>query len=263
MNLRQALQDMLCLLGALLLAWLFHVYARVLPSGALAALWGLFSLLIAAALFHHARVRRRAFLAVYIAAPSPLQGWLRGGFFMALRSVAGGALLALVLMTSLARVDGTWHWLALLAAVPALVMLRVYLLGRFARHASPLFVPVLSWRVAALVTGLFLVAAFVLLALYRAYPAFAGVSLERAVWHMVDQEHARSAPWQGLLEARAAMDGLRLWLAQQLMPAPGASFLHLLGWVLILAEETLFVWSYLLMGYGVLKGTGAYDRAWR
>jgi hypothetical protein len=263
MNVRQALQDTLWLLGALLLAWLFHVYARVLPSGALAALWGVFALLIAAALFHHARVRRRAFLAVYIAGASPLQGWLRGGFFMALRSLAGGALLALVLMTSLARIDGPWHWLALLAAVPALVLLRLGLLRRFARHASPLYVPVLSWRVAALAIGLVLVAAFVLLAMYRAYPAFAGVSLERAVWHMVDQENARSAPWQSVLEARAAMDGLRLWLAQQLMPAPGASFLHLLGWLLILAEETLFVWSYLLMGYGVLKGTGVYDRAWR
>jgi hypothetical protein len=260
---RQALHDALCLLGALALAWLFHVYARVMPTGALAAYWGAFTLLIAAALFHRALVRRRAFLAVYIAAASPLQRWLRGGLFLALRSLAGGGVLALVLVSSLARIVGPWQWLALLGAVPALVATRVLLLRRFARHASPHFVPVLSWRVAALAIGLVLVAGFVVSGLYRAYPEFAGVSLERAIWHMIDQEHARSAPLQAVLEARAALDGLRLWLAQQLMPAPGDSFLQLLGWLLVVAEEMLFIWSYLLMSYGVLKVIGAYDRAWR
>ncbi|MFU8896223.1 MAG: hypothetical protein ACNA8J_07525 [Gammaproteobacteria bacterium] len=253
---------MLGLLGALALAWAFHVYARVLPSAALAALWGVFACLIAAALFRQARVRRGAFLAVYFAAASPLQSWLRGGVFMALGSLAVGGILALVLMTSLARIEGPWQWLALLAAVPAIVLLRASLWRPLARHASPHHMAVLSWRVAALVTGAALVAGFVLLALHQAYPAFADVSLERAVWHMIDQEQARSAPWQGLLEARAGLDGLRLWLAQQLMPAPGDSFLQMLGWVLVFAEETLFVWSYLLMGYGVLQGIGAHDRAW-
>ncbi len=253
---------MLGLLGALVLAWVFHVYARVLPSAALAVVWCAFTVLIAAALFHQARVRRRAFLAVYVAPTSPLQNWLRGGVFMALGSLAAGGILALVLMTSLARIAGPWQWLALLAAVPALVLVRASLWRRLARHASPHYVAVLSWRVAALVIGVALVAGFVLLALYQAYPAFADVSLERAVWHMIDQEHARSAPWQGLLEARAGLDGLRLWLAQQLMPAPGDSFLQMLGWALVFAEQMLFAWSYLLMSFGVLKGMGAHERAW-
>ena len=254
---------MLALLGALALAWVFHVYARVLPSTALVALWGVFAGLIAAALFHQARVRRRAFLAVYVATASPLQNWLRGGIFMALAALAAGGILALVLMSSLARIEDPWQWLALLAAVPGLVLLRASLWRRLARHASPLYVAVLSWRVAALVIGVALVVAFVFLALHQAYPAFAKVSLERAVWHMIDQEYARSAPWQGVLEARAGLDGLRLWLAQQLMPAPGASLPQMLGWALVFAEQMLFVWSYLLMGYGVLRGIGAHDRAGR
>jgi hypothetical protein len=262
MTMRGALIDVLCLLGALALAWIFHVYARVLPTSLIIVAWGLFALLIAAALFRLGRVKRRAFLAVYIAPDSPLQGWLRGGIFIALRSLAIGGLLALVLMTSLARMRDPSQWLALLAAVPALVALRSYFLRGPARHASPLYAPVLSWRLAAVVTGTALVVGFAVLALYQAYPAFAHVSLERALWHMIDQEHARSAPWLGLLEGRAALDGLRLWMAQQLMPAPGDSFLQLLGWLVALAEETLFVWSYLLMSYGVLTGIGAHDRNW-
>jgi hypothetical protein len=263
MNAREAFNDLLGLLGALALAWIFHFYARVLPTPSIVAAWGVFALLIAAALFRHARVRRRAFLAVYIAQPSPLQGWLRGGIVLGLRSLLIAAILALVLMTSLARIRDPYQWLALLAAAPALVLLRAYLLRAAARHASPLYAPVLSWRAAALVTGAALAIGFAVLALYQAYPAFTGVSLERALWHMIDQEHARSAPWLGLLEGRAALDGLRLWMAQQLMPAPADSFLQVLGWLVVLAEEMLFVWSYLLMGYGVLTGMGAHDRSWR
>lgn len=262
MTIRGALHDMLCLLGALALAWGFHVYARVLPTGMLVASWGVFALLIATGAFHRARLRRRAFLAVYIAGDSPLQGWLRGGVLMGLGAVVTGSVLALALMVGLARSTDPWQWMALVAGVPLLVALRAALMHRMARHAHPVFLPLLSWRVAALASGAVLVAAFVWLAYYQVYPAFAGVSLERAVWHMVDQEQVRSAPWRGLLEAMAAVDGLRHWLAQQLLPAPGTSFLHFVGWLLLLAEQSLFVWSYLLMGYGVLAGLGAHDRTW-
>ena len=113
---------------------------------------------------------------------------------------------------------------------------------------------------ASLATGAALVAAGVLLALQRSYPDFAGVGLERAVWHLVDQEQARSGILLALLQGLAAADGLRLWLAQQLLPVPGTSAWQLLGWAVVLAEETLFVWSYLLLAHGVLTGVGAHDR---
>jgi hypothetical protein len=260
---RQLLHDMICLLGVVALVWAFHVYVRVLPTPWLAAMWFLLALLIALAHFHHGRVRRRAFLAVYIAPESPLQAWLRGGVLLALRGLLLGTVLALVLMLGLARVGSGWPWLALIGSVPLLVLLRAWLLRRMAPHASTAYLPLLSWRMAALAVGILLVMALAWLALQQEYPAFAGVSLERAVWHMVDQEHARSAPAQALLQAAAAKDGLRLWLAQQLMPVPGISPMQLLGWALVFAAEALFVWSYLLLSHGVLIGAGAYDRAWR
>jgi hypothetical protein len=52
---------------------------------------------------------------------------------------------------------------------------------------------------------------------------------------------------------------LRLWLAQQLMPQPGASLGQALGWLAVLAEEVLFVWSYLLLCSGVLLGATRRD----
>jgi hypothetical protein len=225
--------------------------------------WGLFTALIAAALQRRARIRRRAFLAVYVAATSPLQRWLQGGVLLALRSVLLGATLALLLMVALARIGDFRVWVALIAAVPALVILRAWLLGRLAGHAGALYLPILSWRLAALLVGGVLTGLLVLLAWHHSYPDFAGVSLERAVWHLVDLERARSGPAQVLLQAAAAKDGLRLWLAQQLMPAPASSLLQGLGWLLVLAEEVLFVWSYLLLSHGLLIGAGTIDRAGR
>lgn len=245
------------------LAWGYYVYARVLPTPALALVWVLFTTLIATALLHRARIRRRAFLAVCVAAASPLQGWLRGGLLLALRPALLGALLALLLLIALARIGDFRVWLALIAAGPALVVLRAWLHGRLAGHAGDLYLPILSWRAAAWLIGASLAGLLVWLAFQQTYPDFAGVSLERAVWHMVDQEQARSGPAQLLLQLAAAKDGLRLWLAQQLMPAPATSLVQMLGWLLVLAEEVLFVWSYMMLCHGTLIGAGTIDRAGR
>jgi hypothetical protein len=253
--------DILCLLVVAALAWGFHVFARILPTAALLLAWLLFTALIAAALLRRARVRRRAFLAVWIAPESALKRWLRGGVLLALRPVLLGAGLALFLLVALARIQDPRIWLALIAAGPALVLLRALLARRLARHAGALYLPILSWRAAALPVGAALTVALLALAWHQAYPDFAGVSLERAVWHLVDQEQARSAPGLALLQAAAAKDALRLWLAQQLMPAPASSLWNLLGWLLVLAEEVLFVWSYLLAGHGILTRMGAHDRS--
>lgn len=239
------------------------MFSRVLPTLALALVWVLFTALIATALLHKARIRRRAFLAVCVAQASPLQEWLRGGVLLALRPALLGALLALLLMVALARIGDSRVWLGLIATGPALVLLRAWLVGRFRAHAGALYVPILSWRAAALLVGAALTLLLVWLAYHQAYPDFRGVSLERAVWHLVDQEQARSGPAQVLLQAGAAKDGLRLWLAQQLMPAPATSLVQLLGWLLVLAEEVLFVWSYLLLSHGIVIGAGTVDRTGR
>lgn len=258
---RRLLRDLLCLLGAAALSWGYFVFARVLPTAALVAAWGLFTALIATALLHRARVRRRAFLAVYVAEASPLQRWLGGGALLALRPVLLGALLGLLLMVALARSGNPWTWAGLILSGPALVLLRAWWLARLAGHAGALYLPLLSWRAAALPVGTALTVALAWLALQQAYPDFSAVSLERAVWHLVDQEQARSTPAEVLLQAAAAKDGVRLWLAQQLMPAPATSLVQLLGWLLVFAEESLFVWSYLLMCHGSLLGAGTIDRS--
>jgi hypothetical protein len=260
---RAAFHDMLALLALLAALWLFHLYVRVLPTAALGVAWLMLALVVTVGLWRSSRVRRRGVLAVYIHPDSPWQHRLRGGLFMAAKAAGLGALLALVLLLGLARAVGPVTWILLIASVPALVGLRAWLARRMAPHAGAAYLPLASWRVAAWSVGSVLLLALVALSMFQVQPHFAGVSLERAVWHLVEQENARSPAAATLLQVVAGKDGLRLWLAQQLMPAPAASLAQLLGWMLVLATEALFVWSYLRAGHGVLVLAGAYDRAER
>ncbi len=255
------LRDALCLCALLALAWLYHLYARVLPTPALAAAWIGAALPVACALHYRARRRRRAFLATWVAPESRLQRWLAGGALMWTRALLAALVLAAVLLVGLARTRHAEAWLALLAALPLLLVLRVFAWRALRRDIAPGFLAMMSWRVAALPAGVALLAALVAVAFGQTYPDFSGVSLERAVWHLVDREHARSPYAMTLLQLAAAQEGLRLWLAQQLMPAPGASLVQALGWAITLAAEALFAWSYLLACHGALIIAGAHERA--
>jgi hypothetical protein len=255
------LRNMLCLLALTAALWLFHIYGRILPTAALAVVWLAMTAAIAAALFWRSRIRRRAFLAAYMAPASPLQRWLRGGWLLGLRQLLLGSVLALILAVALVRLSGAGIWIVLIGTAPALVLVEMLLRRFLATHVSRSYLPELSWRLSLPVVGTVMIVLLVMLAVHQAHPNFSGISLERAVWHLVDQEQARSHATHTLLQMAAAKDALQLWLAQQLMPQPGASLMQLLGWLLVLAEEALFVWSYLLMCNAVLIGVNADDRA--
>ncbi|MBN1239486.1 MAG: hypothetical protein JXB36_13365, partial [Gammaproteobacteria bacterium] len=92
-----ALRDVLALLALTGGLWLFHVYGRVLPDVALAAVWAVATAAIAAGLLRRARLRRAALLRVYLRPASPLARRLRGGWLMAVRETALAAALALLL----------------------------------------------------------------------------------------------------------------------------------------------------------------------
>jgi hypothetical protein len=254
------LRDFLSLLAAVAGLWFLHVNGRVIPTSMLAVVWLVLTVIIAGGLFWRSRLRRRALLSVYVLPGSPLFRWLRGGWLMALRQLLLGALLALVLSVALVRTSTPWVWSALIASVPVLVLVRAGAERLLARHASPAYLPELGWRLAVAITGTLLLVVVIGLALYREYPYLADVSLERAVWHLVDRELARSAPFEVLLQMAAAKDGVRLWLAQQLLPGVGSMLLRLAGWIIVLAEEALFVWSYLLMCNGIVIGVNGIDR---
>lgn len=251
--------DILALIALTGGLWLIHVYGRTMPTAALAVLWLAATAIMAIGLFCRARLRRAAFLAAYVRLGSPLARQLRGGPVMALRESVLAAVLSLMLIVALIRLQPPEAWAVVVVAAPLLVLAQELSSRLLAPHAGRQYLPELAWRTALIGVAVLMLAALVTLALFRAHPDVGGVSLERAVWHMVDQEQARSAPAQVLLQAAAVKDGLRLWLAQQLMPQPGVSLMQLLAWAVVLAEEAVFVWSYLLLCSSLLIGFGDYD----
>lgn len=257
----RVVRDLLWLLALNTALWLLHRYGRVLPDVALAAVGLPLATLLGFGLFWRRRVRRRAFLTAYVSPASPLARWLRGGWLLAASQSVAAALLTLILMMALIRLRDPGVWIVLLAAGLALVLVQSLLRHGLRNHASPLYLPALSWRLSVVLIAVLMLATLTAMALQQAYPAFAGVSLERAVWHLADQEQARSATAQMLLQMAAAKDGLRLWLAQQLMPVPGMSLLQLFGWLLVLVDEALFVWSYLILCQSLLIAVNSDDRS--
>ncbi|HEX7000015.1 MAG TPA: hypothetical protein VF322_17925 [Gammaproteobacteria bacterium] len=252
----RALLATLALLGLTAGLWLLHVFGRTLPTAALVAAWLVMAAAMGFALFRRARIRRAAALGAYLRDGSALRRRLRGGWVMAATRFALGAALALTLLLAVLRLDDGRAWAALVASAPVLVVAELWLRQALAAHVNAVYLPELAWRLAAAVVGTVLVAVLVGLAFHRAYPALGAATLEQAVWHMADAERARSALAQALLQAAAAKDGLTLWLAQQLMPQPGASLTDALGWLVVLGEEALFVWSYLtLCSAGLLRMT--------
>jgi hypothetical protein len=258
--LRAVLRDFAILTTSIALLWLLHLFGRALPTAALAGAWGALAVAIAGGLFWRARIRRRAFLRAYVAPGSPLARWLRGGWLLAARQTIVAGLLAGLLVVAVIRTS-TPVWMVLLVSVPVLAAMQVAVRRALAAHVNAGYLPELSWRVCLLLVGMAMLVVVTALALHQPYPNFATVSLERAVWHLVDQERARSEAMLTLLQMAAAKDGARLWLAQQLMPTPGASLVQWAGWLLVVAEQALFVWSYLLMCNGILIGMNPRDRA--
>ncbi|HEX6994167.1 MAG TPA: hypothetical protein VF339_08470 [Gammaproteobacteria bacterium] len=236
---------MLALLALAAGAWLVHVFGRVLPTwGAGLVLVGL-AAPITLGLARRGRLRCAAFRAVYLRPDSAVGRRLGGSVLIHVRAALVGGLLALVLFSALVRLADEAAWAVLVVGAPAaggvFALWRNGLRGTFTAR----YLPEVAWRLTVAVAGVAMGAVLVWLAFHRPYPDVGGVTLERAVWHFVDQERARSAPVELLLQLAAVKDGVRLWIAQQLMPQPGLSAGQAVGWLIVLAEEAVFVWSYL------------------
>ncbi|MDP1931577.1 MAG: hypothetical protein Q8L60_08980 [Gammaproteobacteria bacterium] len=249
-------RQMLVLLALTAGLWLLHIYGPVLPTAAIAAAWLLLCVVLARALFLRARLRRRAWLGLYFHPRGSLFTLLRGGLLMALVQILLAAGLALLTITAVLRSTDPLIWTLLLAMALLLPPLQSLTQRQLQGQASSLYLQALAWQITSTLLGLLLVIALTWHAFLQMYPDFAAVTLEQAVWHMVGQQQARSPQLLTLLQVAAAGDGLRLWLAQQLLPTPGPSLWQSLGWLLVLAQEALFVWSYLLLCRGL---TGSFE----
>ncbi|MCC5886334.1 MAG: hypothetical protein JJT88_07855 [Gammaproteobacteria bacterium] len=229
-----------------------HGFGRLLPDGAVLAVWLITTALIGLGHFLRLRIRRRAWLAAYVAPSSVLQRWLRGGALALLLRVLLAAALALVLMIGALRLRGSGELLLLLASLPLMAALRWGTERRLSHHVSLHYLPESAWRVTLGLTFLILCAGLLAQAWWRPGPDFSAVTLDQAAWRLALAEQANSALLEQALAMAGAMDGVRWWLAQHGLPRLDWPLLELLGWLLVLLESAVFVWAWLHCCVGVM-----------
>ena len=247
-----ATRDLLWLLplGAALLG--LYQYGRVLTEPVLILVGATSALLIGFGSFLRVRLRRRAWLDAYVASASPLQRWLRGGVLLLALRLLVAMFLAAMLIVGTLRLHAPNEHLILLAALPLLALIHHGAAALLARHVSAVYLPEAAWRVAMPLTFVLLAGGLTVTALWRPGPDFRLVSLENAVWYLAVREQAASPVLEQLLQGAAALEGLRWWLAQQVLPRLELPLLEGLGWVLVLLQNALLVWAWLHCCAGIM-----------
>lgn len=235
---------------ALLLA--LHLSGRQWSHAGLMLAWLLLAAIMQAGLWRRALSRRQAFLAAYLHADSRWRWRLRGGLLLWLRQAAQALVLALVLGVAVVRLQQNGFWWLLAATLPLMVIVQGVCERLLARHAAPRYLPELAMRVTLVALFLVLFVVATVLALRVAYPDYTDVGLRQALWHAMQAQYAHSAWLEALLQAAAGKDALVSWLGQQYLPGSGSPMLRIGGWLVLLAVNGLFVWSYLVACAGAL-----------
>lgn len=234
-------------------------------SSAGVALFVLFwAIPLSALLFWRHRLRRRAILQVYITPDSWLQSWYRGGLILLLGQFLIALALSFIVLAGLIQRSGLVFWPLLVAFVPLWVM-SYHGVGRVTgQHISPTYRPLITQRVHGLIMGIILLSVFSVWALFQPTGDLSGTSIEAAVLLFTQDNVARSGVLQGMLDAMAAIDALRHWLAQNLAGEVPSTGLRLLVWLLVLAQEWLVVWPLVLLLQAIHRGALFWaDRAHR
>lgn len=234
-------------------AWLWQVYGHVLANEAVIASLAVFACLIGLGLWQRAKTRRRVWLNAYLLTQSPLNRWLKGGLLMASLQAVSALVLAVYLAVTVVRIHSLGVWVSLLLVALAFPAVSYWVARLLEAHTKVSYKQVLSMRLAALGLGVLLLSVLIFESYHASYPDFRTANLDQSIWYMVSATQARSTLLLHSLEFVAAADGLRYWLAQRLLPAPATSLWQVIAWCWVLAQEALFVWSYLMLCTGALS----------
>lgn len=256
---QKALQLTLALLGLIAVLLLVGWLLPRMTTGYVLAVWAVMWLPMLVLLFRRRRVARRAWLGLYLREGSPWAGRLTGGPLMLLGQGLVAGALALALLVSLARGIPASSWIVLVLFAPVWATGWGVVANYLDRHAAPPFLPLATAGVLRWLGGGTLLLVLTIGALWQAYPDLGGVTLYEAVQFFAARQQAESVPLRYLLELGAALDGARHWLAQHWLEGVSGVLLQLSAWMLVLVQEWLFVWPFLLLCQALTHVIYRYD----
>lgn len=230
-------------LAALLVVHL--AFATVLGDAPLLGIWTTLALLLGYGNFVRLRMRRTAWLHAYVAEASPLRRWLRGGLIRLLAALIGASVLTAGLLLTSLQLQTLAERVALIAAMPLLVLGFALAMRQLAGHVGRRYLPEASARTTLVGNWILLTGALTLLALYRPGPDLAEVGPLAAMRYQGALVHAESGLLALGLEYLANFTGLRLWLGQHVTAQVSNPVLALAFWLLIVAEAGFTAWVWL------------------
>ena len=231
-------------------AWLFHLYALVLPTSAVVLVWLIVSWLIARGLFRRRRIKRKAWLEASLYEHASLHKRLRGGPFLYSCYLAIGSFLSAGLLATLPHLNQSPDWALLSVGSVVLLMTHAFATRQLRLQVKPPFLHEAAWWLSILFTLTALIIAYMALALHSAQPDFltSESGFLAAIQYMVDNVSARSELFQYVLQCYAALDGARWWTGQTLENLLSASAIPtLLSWTVIFFQQAFFILGWLLM----------------
>lgn len=206
-----------------------------------------FALPITALLFWRRRLRRRAFLDIYLNSTSYWHRWLRGGAPMLLIQFATAIILSAFLLVGLMRAETEWFWLTLLGILPVWVFSHPFFARYVSRHFSTRYCRLMTdwlhgWTHAAI-----LLLAIVAWSFFQPVPDVSGASLNNAIRIFADKPRVESDVLQLGLIVSGALAAIPNWLIQNYDAYFPSLLLRLLLWAFIILREWLFVLPLMLL----------------
>lgn len=202
---------------------------------------------ISGLLFWRRKLKRSAFLDIYLNPSSYWHRCLRGGVLMLLLQFIIAVVLAAFLLVGLVRAEAAWFWLMLFGLIPVWVLTYDGFARYVSRHASRRYCRLMTDRTHGWTHAAALLLVILAWSMFQPVPDLGGASLDNAVRIFADQPRVESNVLQLGLIVTAVFAAVPNWLIQNYGGYIPGFFFKLLLWTLVLIREWLFVLPLMLL----------------
>jgi hypothetical protein len=224
--------------------------AAVAGNGALLLLFMVLWVPLTSVLFWRARVRRGVLLRAYLHRHAFWRDRLRGGVVMLLVQAVLAVPLAAVLLVVISQSMDGRIWRLLFIALPAWLAMEWLVKRHLAVQLNPRVLAYVAGSLVLYVLSAVLVMLWALLALHAEFVDLSPFSVVQA-WQWGTSQAVGESSWLVTLAGWwGGVDGVRLWLVQQVAASDAGSFMTALAWLLALLQGALFIVPVLILFHG-------------
>lgn len=206
---------------------------------------------IALDMYAVARLRRRAFLGMYLREDSRLFRLLRGGVWMLAWQVGKALFFSFVLIIE-AMHWPLWLWVVLLVDIPFLYIGYIRLSRTITQHVKPHSEHVLARQALVVINTLVMSMTLASVFFFTPHPDYRTLSWRDAAEYEALQVVVGCDALAPAARLSVAKDAVGWWLAETRLSRLRDNWTAAAGWFLFLLSTTLFLWAYSRLILGML-----------